>query len=171
MDKTEIIFATINILVLIITTVAVWLSPIQAVKIGQKLQQKDKLYTNKFYVFATLIGNRHAKGGAENFVVAINQIPIVFQDDKKVLLAWDKYIQAHTNATLTLSDLNSYLNDLVIALANDLGYKDIGNDLLVRYFYPDASFFRYESDHLVNLEYVKKNRQAPDAQHDTTKKA
>lgn len=152
-----------------LTIIALFLSAIVAVLIGQYLQDRkaklDRKYQNKFLVFATILGNRHALGWNENFVLAINQIPIIFNDSKKVLTTLDKFIQAHKNTStdrqLDSQTLQEKLNDLIIALAKELNYDQIDNDLISSYFRPDASYFRYKADELYNYDYVNKPRENP----------
>ena len=150
-----------------LTIIALFLSAIVAVIIGQYLQdrkaKKDRIYQNKFLIFATILGNRHALGWNENFVLAINQIPIIFNDNAKVIAALDKFIQTHKTASgetqLGGQDLQEKLNDLIIAMAKELNYDQIDNNLISSYFRPDASFFRYKADELYNFDYVNSQTQ------------
>lgn len=162
MNTGEIIFASINIGVLIITAIAVWRAPIKAIKIGQQLQHErqksDRLYQNKFIIFAAILGNRHAKGYSENFVIAMNQIPIIFNQNAKVIIALDKFIAKHNETARNEEDrgkmLNNLLNDLVLKMAADLGYDNVDNDLMTSYFYPGASYNSFEASSISNEMYV-----------------
>lgn len=152
-----------------LTIIALFLSAIVAVLTGQYLQdkkaKKDRKYQNKFLVFATILGNRHALGWNENFVLAINQIPIIFNDNKKIISSLDKFIQAHkstsTAGQLNSQTLNEKLNDLIIAMSKELSYDQIDNDLISSYFRPDASYYRYKADELYNFDYVNKKLETP----------
>ncbi len=144
-----------------LSLIALFLSAIVAVLIGQYLQdrksKKDKIYQNKFSVFAGILGLRHVKGGNEQFVICMNQIPIVFHSNEKVITKLNKFIQNHKDSRPTIDDklssLNSDLNDLVIEMAKDLGYPNIDNDLMKSFFYPDTSFFRNDADRIYNELY------------------
>lgn len=132
--------------------IAMLMGPIIAVLAGQYLQDrkaiKEREYNNKFSVFAYLLGNRHALGSNETFVVCINQIPIVFQKNSKVLAALSHFILAHRMEPYSGALLQSKLNDLVMRMAEDLGYKDMDNDSLETYFYPSVSAKRHQADSL-----------------------
>lgn len=138
--------------------IALFLSATVAVLIGQYLQDRkakhDRIYQNKFSIFATILGLRHSKGLNEQFVIAINQIPIVFHENKEILLKLDRFIKAHVDIILprdkVIENLNSDLNDLVLEMAKDLGYSNIDNNVMKSFYYPDASFFRNQSDLIYN---------------------
>jgi hypothetical protein len=144
---------------------ALLLSPIFAVVIGQKLQdkksKKDLEYNNKFSIFSTILGFRHSKGYSENFVIALNQIPIVFNKNKSVIKKLKSYIKNHKDMsmdeTTALNVLNSELNDLVIAIANDLNFPNVDNYVMTNYFYPKSSELRHNQELLYNEIYLAEN--------------
>jgi len=142
--------------------IALFSSALVAVLVGQYLQvrksENDREYNNKFSIFATILGLRHSKGMSEQFVIAINQIPIVFHKNFKVLSKLNTYIKTHQDFSLdddtSSKQLISDLNDLVIEIAKDLGYNDMDNQVMRTYFYPKASEFRYSQDVIYNELYV-----------------
>jgi hypothetical protein len=145
--------------------IALFSSAIFAVLIGQYLQdrkaKKDRSYQNKFSIFATILGLRHAKGNDENFVIAINQVTIVFHDNKKVLQKLERFTKSHKDLKLPksrfLEEVNSDLNDLVLEMAKDLDYTNIDNNVMKTYFCPDTSFFRHGNDAVYNeYSYLEK---------------
>lgn len=148
-----------------LSLVALFLSAIVAVLIGQYLQDRktknDRKYHNKFYVFTTVLGLRHAKGSDEQFVIAMNQIPIVFNENKKVIERLNKFIKTHKDNSPSIDNrmvsLNSDLNDLVIEMAKDLKYSEVDNDLMQSFFYPDSSYFRHEANLVYNEIYSREN--------------
>lgn len=141
-----------------LSLIALFLSAIVAVIIGQYLQdrkaKRDRIYQNKFSIFATILGLRHSKASNEQFVIAINQIPIVFHSNKEVLVKLDRFIKTHVDLISpkekVLENLNSDLNDLVLEIAKDLGYPNIDNNVMKTFYYPDASYFRDQSDLIYN---------------------
>lgn len=141
-----------------LSLIALFLSAIVAVLIGQYLQdrksKRDRIYQNKFSIFATILGLRHSKASNEQFVIAINQIPIVFHDNKELLSKLDRFIKTHVDLISpkdrVIENLNSDLNDLVLEMAKDLGYSNIDNNVMKSFYYPDASYFRYQSDLIYN---------------------
>jgi hypothetical protein len=141
--------------------IALFLSALVAVLVGQYLQdrkaKKDRAYQNKFTIFANILGLRHTRAGNENFVISINQIPIVFHDNKKVLEKLDRFIKTHVDpispTEKVIENLNSDLNDLVLEIAKDLGYTNIDNNVMKSFYYPDASFFRHQQDGIYSELY------------------
>jgi hypothetical protein len=141
--------------------IALFSSALVAVLVGQYLQdrkaKKDRQYQNKFSIFASILGLRHARAGNENFVIAINQIPIVFHENKKVLEKLDRFIKTHVDpispTEKVIENLNSDLNDLVLEIAKDLNYSNIDNNVMKSFYYPDWSFYRHQSDLIQNELY------------------
>lgn len=141
-----------------LSLIALFLSAIFAVLIGQFLQwrksKKEREYANKFSVFASILGLRHARAHNEQFVIALNQIPIVFHKNKDVLNKLNNFIDTHSDKSLTEStaneNLRSDLNDLVLEIAKDLGYMNIDNKVMRTFYNPDASSLRYNTAYLQN---------------------
>lgn len=150
--------------------IALFSSAIIAVLIGQFLQDrkanKDRKYQNKFAIFATILGLRHVKAGDEQFVIAINQIPIVFHENEKVLQKLERFIKTHADIVSPISSvleaMTSDLNDLVLEMAKDLGYKNIDNNLMKTFYNPDASFFRNRASSIYSELYTIENSQRLD---------
>lgn len=160
-DYVSIAFMIINAAILCATICFIKKSPIDAVKTAELLQKNrsdaDRKYQNKFYVFASILGLRHALGWNENFVISINQIPIVFHDNQSVLNKLKIFIDKHKNLNGQPANevLQPLLNDLVVAIAVDLGYNHIDNGLISDYFRPDSSYFRYLADMYRDNEFVE----------------
>lgn len=74
----------------IINIIAIIISPIVAVIVGQYLQTKSKKPEDKLEIFKTLMVSR-GLGGSTESVRALNIIEVVFSDDKNVLNQWKKY--------------------------------------------------------------------------------
>ena len=148
-----------------INIAALLLSPLIAVLITRWLQnrreERDHEYKNKFSVFATVIGERHALGYSRFFITAVNQIPIVFFDNESILDAYDAFIIEHTNKASMLEVKSQKLNDLIVEMAKELGYLDVNNSWISRHFYPEAAWAEYEARHQQNLAYLKENNLMP----------
>jgi hypothetical protein len=159
-DWINFVFMFINAAILVATIYFISKSPVDAVKTAELLQKNrsdaDRKYQNKFYVFASILGLRHALGWNENFVISINQIPIVFHDNQSVLNKLKIFTDKHQNLNGQPADvvLQPLLNDLVVAMAVDLGYKHVDNGLIADYFRPDSSYLRYLADSYRDNEFV-----------------
>lgn len=144
---------------------ALFLSAIVAVLVGQWLQdrkaKKDRQYQNRFNIFATILGLRHVKHGDEQFVIAINQIPIVFHENEKVLQKLERFIKTHADRNIPQDkvheSLNSDLNDLVLEMAKVLDYKNIDNNVMKTFYNPDASHYRSLSNIVYSELYTLQN--------------
>lgn len=152
-------------LLLIATIIAIWRAPIIAVRTGQLLQDRqkinDRLYTNKFSVLAVIIGERHAKGYSSYFIMGMNQIPMVFNDNKAVLSKYDVFIKAHKATATTANqnpNLQAYLNDLIVEMGKDLGYTEMSNDWIDQYFYPDTALVEFDARFYQNFDYLADRR-------------
>jgi hypothetical protein len=145
---------------------ALFLSALVAVVIGQWLQNikstNDRLYNNKFNILAVLLGLRHARSLEEQFVITINQVPIVFHKNKKVLYHLNGFIESHKNSIepmeKVLEDLDSSLNKMIIEMAKDLGYKNVNLRVLKDCFYPDSSLYHYNSKAMTDRFYCEDNQ-------------
>lgn len=154
------VFAAINCFVLLVTIIAIWKSPIKAIKIAQKLQDQksknDRLYNNKFSVLAVIVGERHAKGYSSIFITAMNQVPIVFNDNQTVLLKYKTFIKEHKVSTPDNQSklVQGYLNDLIVEMGKELGYPEMDNEWIELHFYPQAAIYDYDARFYQNLDYL-----------------
>lgn len=148
-------------------------SPVFAVWLGIKLQnrkeKRDHLYRNRFSVFATIIGERHASGFSRFFITAINQVPMVFNKNEKVLSAYTKFIEEHGKKEFKREVTLQCLNDLIVEMGKDLGYSEMNNTWISSFFYPDAAWADFEARHQQNLKYLRENSPTPATQQEEKK--
>ncbi len=105
----------------IVNVVAILISPIFAVAIGQLLQNNAEKRKDKINIFKTLMTGR-ILGWDLNSVHALNLIDIVFSDDDKVRRQWKEFCKA-TKGT-DLKDMEIQQCKLLETIAKSLGYKD-----------------------------------------------
>ena len=110
----------------ILNIIAIIVSPILAVLIGQWLQTCSEKRKDKMQIFKTLMTAR-IYGWTVESVHALNLIDIVFAKDKTVRAAWkdlnDKYhVSNPDEAQLKKIEQSQY--KLLEAISNSLGYKD-----------------------------------------------
>lgn len=177
-DFLEIGYWVISVGILSATVYYIATGPINAVKIGRKLnieQQKDNAKRNLFLTLFALRGSPLNY----DFVNGLNQIDVVFESDSQVLDAWHKH----------LNDLhNKGLNDpqrvweigrieLLSKMANSLGYGSLNQTDIMQHYYPvghgDKSKFDFdlqyaatkffESGHLVYKVMLEKTEEAENA--------
>ena len=110
----------------IINIIAIIVSPIVAVIIGQTLQDKIRIRADKIEVFKTLMISR-GMGLSLESVKALNIIEIVYSDDKKVLNQWKIYhdkLRVENPDETELGKIKTERDKLLEVMAKSLGYKD-----------------------------------------------
>jgi hypothetical protein len=149
-DYFEIVFGFANIGILCVTAYFIYrsiFSPVDAVKTGRKLnneQQKDNAKRN---LFLTLFALRGSPVNYD-FVRALNQIDIVFEDTPSVLDAWHTHYdslqikgQANENQIWDLQRTN-----LLSAMAVSLGYNRIRQTDMLKNYYPEGHSNQFRED-------------------------
>ncbi len=110
----------------ILNLIAIIVIPIDAVLIGQWLQNRSEKRKDKIHIFKTLMTSR-IYGWTQESVHCLNIIDIVFSDDEKVRNAWkdlyDKYC-VQTPDEAQLKKIQNAQYKLLETMAESLGYKD-----------------------------------------------
>ena len=110
----------------IVNIIAVAISPLIAVLIGQKLQARAEKRKDKIAVFQTLMKTRAYPWTSES-MDAMNVIDIVFADDERVRTAWKKH---YSNLCVSnpreqeLMKIQTSKCKLLEAMARSLNYKN-----------------------------------------------
>lgn len=109
----------------IINVIAIIISPVIAVIVGQILQNNRKKRVDKLEIFKSLMISRGLGWSVES-VRALNIIEVVFCDDKRVLNQWkiyyDKLCVENPNET-ELSKIKTEGDKLLEVIAKSLGYN------------------------------------------------
>lgn len=111
--------------IIIINIVAIIISPILAVAITQRLQNRAKKREDKLNIFKTLMANRHYGWVNRDSVYALNIIDIVFSDSTNVREKWALYhdYMNRPSESISMNTSNIKSTELLEAIADDLGYK------------------------------------------------
>lgn len=116
----------INVLAIVFNVLAIVCSPLIALYVGRKLQDREKKRNDKMLIFRSLMMDR-GLGWSTESMRALNIIEIVFADDAKVLKQWKKFYQAlciqDPNPTQTL-DIENARAEFLVTMAESLGYKE-----------------------------------------------
>ena len=126
---TSLIFTIVQVVAVAIVPLVVWWLGIR----WQKSKAKDDAKRNLFF---TLMANRKITPPNKEWVDALNTIDIVFQDNKKVRKAWREYYDSLDERSQYNSDSNSFKLDLLSEMANALGYKDLKQTEIDRFYSP-----------------------------------
>ena len=106
-------------------------------------------------LFFTLMANRKSVVISKEWVDALNQIDVVFQDNKKVRRAWCEYFDSLNEKSQYNDDKESFLLDLLSEMANSLGYKDLKQTEISRFYNPQAFPNQQQIASLINTELIR----------------
>lgn len=106
----------------IINIIAVALSPVIAVVVGQALQTQSEKRKDKMQIFQCLMTRRITGWAAWESVNALNSIDIVFSDNIAVREQW-KILRSKFRKEIPLQEQQREQCKLLELMANALGYK------------------------------------------------
>ena len=106
-------------------------------------------------MFFTLIKNRKSFYATKDKVDSLNLIDVVFQDDKKVRRSWKDYLEALNPNSPNFNSSNSYLLDLLSEMAISLGYKELKQTEIDRFYEPQVYIDDHISKHRLDLELYR----------------
>ncbi|RNL50162.1 DUF6680 family protein [Pedobacter jejuensis] len=116
--------------------ISVTLIPILIFYVGKKLQDRDSKNQAKLKLFLGIMANRRKVPPSIDLADCLNQIDVVFQDNKKVRIAWRAYFDSLNPHSQHNANANSFFLDLLSEIANDLNYRDLKQTELDRFYRP-----------------------------------
>lgn len=160
-DCLEIIYWIVSLGILITNVYFIANGPRNAISIGRKLnieQQKDDAKRELFLTLFSLRGSPLHY----DFVRALNEIDVVFEDTPSVLQAWHTYYDSLHIKGRVNEDQEWELQrvTLLSAMAQSLGYQSIRETDMIRQYYPEGHGNQLQSDletHQDWKTYLKKN--------------
>lgn len=138
-DYFEIAYWVVSLGILGLTVYWIAISPLKAVETGRKLDNEQNKYNAKRDLFLTLFSLR-GNPTHYDFVNGLNQIDIVFQDEEKVLVAWEKLYESlgNTNLTNAVQTWDLLRTELLSEMAQSLGYQKLKQTSIQRNYSPQA---------------------------------
>jgi len=121
---------------MITTTIAILLGPIFAVMITLWYQSKKEKQQHKFLLFQTLMSRRRDFPISQEWVDALNLIDVVFHDNKKAVGLWHAYHEMLGHKERDYGEENRKYLDLLHSLALGLGYKNLQQTDIDRFYLP-----------------------------------
>lgn len=91
-------------------------------------------------LFFSLMKNRKTYYASKEKVDALNMIDVVFQDDIKVRKSWKDYLESLNANSPNFQNNNSYLLDLLSDMAMSLGYKELRQTEIDRFYEPQVYY-------------------------------
>jgi hypothetical protein len=133
---------------------AVAIVPLIVWWMGVRWQKSKTKNDAKQALFLTLMANRKATPNKE-WVDALNTIDIVFQDNKKVRRAWREYYDSLDPSSQYNKDTNAFKLDLLSEMANALGYKDLKQTEIDRFYLPNYFSQLQQTQNLLAQESLR----------------
>ena len=125
-----------NLILSIVQVVSVALVPLVVWYIGIKYQDRKSKKQAQLNLFLTLMANRQKNPISEAWVDALNSIDVVFQNNRKVRQAWRDYLDSLNQKSAHFENQNSYKLDLLSEMAESLGYKQLKQTEIDRFYSP-----------------------------------
>lgn len=89
-------------------------------------------------LFLSLMAHRKKNPISMELVDSLNKIDVVFQDCKQVRAAWRAYLDSLHPNSQHFDNTNSFQLDLLSEIANELGYKNLKQTELDRFYSPQG---------------------------------
>ncbi|GLL55804.1 hypothetical protein KUBF_34670 [Bacteroides finegoldii] len=103
---------------------------------GIKYQNRKAKRDAQLNLFLTLMANRKSNPITKEWVDALNTIDVVFQDNHKVRHAWREYLDSLNEKSPHFQSNNAFLLDLLSEMAMVLGYKNLKQTEIDRFYSP-----------------------------------
>ena len=151
-----------TIIVGVITIIAIIVSPIIAVQVTKRLDEIREEKKHQMDIFRILMGQRGLLPRTDEYVVALNQIDVVFHNSESVRLAYKELYKATSPNSPELSDSGCYL---IILLREMSKHLNIGNlpDLDIDKYYSPQS--RVDGQNLIGTYYNEFLRVLKNSEH------
>lgn len=104
--------------------------------VGIKYQNRKAKKDAQLSLFLTLMANRKSSPVTKEWVDALNTIDVVFQDNRKVRQAWREYLDSLNERSPDFDNNNSFRLDLLSEMAISLGYKNLKQTEIDRFYLP-----------------------------------
>lgn len=107
-----------------IQAAAVLLSPLVAIVVGRRLDDRKARRTRKENLFTILVGSRHDPN--QQFMSAVNLIPVLYDKGSRVRQLHKEFydaVQREKTAAQPMERPNELLTQLILAVCRDLGYQ------------------------------------------------
>ncbi|MEL1254605.1 DUF6680 family protein [Flavobacterium sp. DGU38] len=123
--------------------------------LGAYFQDRKSKKDAKMNLFLNLMATRKSTPVSKVWVDNLNQIDVVFQDSHKVRLAWRQFYDALHPKSAHFDSQNAFRLDLLSEMANDLGYKNLKQTEIDRYYSPQLFGNLQQSQDLLAKETLR----------------
>lgn len=123
--------------------------------IGVKYQNRQSKKEAQMRLFLILMANRQKDPISQEWVDALNSIDVVFQDKKKVRMAWRYYLDSLNQKSAHFNEQNSFKLDLLSEMAEALGYKQLKQTEIDRFYSPMYFSSQQSRQEILYNEYLR----------------
>ena len=136
------------IISVIIIPTGIWIGSIWYQNRGIKRKAKQDL-------FLKLISLRKSNSEWREWSTALNQIDVVFQDNKEVRIAWRAYFDSLHPKSQHFEKSNTFMLDLLSEMAKVLKYKDLKQTDIDTYYTPQNILDTKNADDLIRRHILR----------------
>jgi len=151
-----------NIIIGTISVIAILISPLIAVQVTKYLDKKKEDKKHQMELFRILMGQRGLIPRTDEYLIALNQIDVIFHNFKPVRKAYAELYKVTKPNHPEISDSGAYLIILLKEMANVLNYSNF-RDLDIDKYYSTQS--RADSQNLLVSYYQEFHRVLGNSEH------
>lgn len=138
--------------------IAVIVGPIIAVIITLAYQRYKEKQDIKHRVFLTLMGHRKSIPISFALVEALNTLDVIFHANNKVIRLWHEYYESLCQTapdSRTLENQKHKYLELLSAIAEDLGYKNLKQTDIDKFYIPQGHIDQMEIQGKTQQEFLR----------------
>jgi hypothetical protein len=139
----------------IINIIAVIVGPIVAVCITLWYQDRKEKRDAKIRLFTMLMAHRKSNPPTFELVNGLNLIDVVFSQHRKIVDLWHEYYDMLSQKPINWQIAESKYLDLLANMARDLGYKNLLQTDISRYYSPVAHGNQFEINDKIQTEWLR----------------
>ncbi|GAA4943851.1 hypothetical protein GCM10023314_16110 [Algibacter agarivorans] len=146
----------------IVSIIAILVSPLIAVQVTRYLDEKKAEKTRQMEIYRVLMGQRGLLPRTDEYLIALNQIVVVFHKAQSVLTAYKELYKSTAPNSPELSDSGRYLIILLRKMAEHLNIDNLQDLDIDNYYSPQT---RADSQLLVGTYYQEFLRVLQNSEH------
>ncbi len=151
-----------NIIIGIISVIAILISPLIAVQVTRFLDEKKTEKERQMEIFRILMGQRGLTPRTDEYIVALNQIDPVFHKVSTVRKAYAELYKATSPNSTEVSDSGRYLIILLQEMAKYLKFDNLRDLDVDKYYSPQT---RADGQNLLGKYYQEFLRVLENSEH------
>ncbi len=135
--------------------IAVIVGPIVAVIITLWYQSREEKRNDKYRLFTILMAHRKSNPPTFDLVQGLNLIDLVFADHREIVDLWHQYFELLCQDPVNWQIAGAKYLDLLAAMGKVLGYKDLKQTDISRFYSPVAHGNQAELNYNTQIELLR----------------